>query len=244
MLASRRLRMRSWMYHHLGTTAHGAPKSCDSRTQRQPRGCLRSHIFRHHSRFMRGGGSCFGRGYLGRFVSRTRGGAAAIIVGVAGHVWARLVVGPFMSIRLIIASVNSWSSPSGSAMRGEGFGPPSVCSTLKTGRLRSATRLPADPDQLVFPARDDGYLTTFEYRRWFDPAAKDIGVPGLVPHELRHTCASLAIAAGANVVAVQRLLGHATVSMTLDRYGLLVLGRLDQGSGIAECRSGGCPTAC
>ena len=40
-------------------------------------------------------------------------------------------------------------------------------------------------------------------------------------HELRHSCASLAIASGANVLAVQRLLGHATASMTLDRYGHL-----------------------
>ncbi len=46
-------------------------------------------------------------------------------------------------------------------------------------------------------------------------------MPGLVPHELRHTCASLAIAAGANVLAVQRLLGNETASMTLDLYGHL-----------------------
>jgi len=64
-------------------------------------------------------------------------------------------------------------------------------------------------------------LTSFEYRQAFDPAAKAIGLPGLVPHELRHTCASLAIAAGANILAVQRLLGHETASMTLDLYGHL-----------------------
>jgi integrase len=79
----------------------------------------------------------------------------------------------------------------------------------------------AEPDQLVFPGRDDGYLTDFEYRRWFDQAAKEIGVLGLTPHELRHTCASLAISAGANIKAVQRLLGHETASMTLDEYGHL-----------------------
>lgn len=32
---------------------------------------------------------------------------------------------------------------------------------------------------------------------------------GLTPHEMRHTAASLAISAGANVKAVQRMLGHA-----------------------------------
>jgi integrase len=78
-----------------------------------------------------------------------------------------------------------------------------------------------DPDRLLFPGRDGGYITNFEYRRAFDPAAKEIGMPGLVPHELRHTCASLAIAAGANVLAVQRLLGHETAAMTLGLYSHL-----------------------
>jgi integrase len=85
-----------------------------------------------------------------------------------------------------------------------------------------------EPDLLVFPGRDQGYLTDFEYRRWFDRAAKEIGVPGLTPHELRHTCASLAISAGANIKAVQRLLGHETASMTLDEYGHLYSDDLEQ----------------
>ena len=58
---------------------------------------------------------------------------------------------------------------------------------------------------------------------------------GLPPHDLRHTAASLAQAAGANVKAVQRMLGHASASMTLDVYAGLfgddldaVAHRLDQ----------------
>ena len=45
-----------------------------------------------------------------------------------------------------------------------------------------------------------------------------MGLAGITPHDLRHTAASLAIAAGANVKAVQRMLGHASASMTLDVY--------------------------
>ncbi|MCH9736231.1 MAG: tyrosine-type recombinase/integrase [Actinomycetia bacterium] len=41
-------------------------------------------------------------------------------------------------------------------------------------------------------------------------------------HDLRHTCASLAISSGANAKAVQRLLGHKTAVLTLDRYGHLL----------------------
>lgn len=82
--------------------------------------------------------------------------------------------------------------------------------------------LPSDPDALVFPSRKGRHLTIGEYRWVFDKAASDIGLSGLVPHELRHTCASLAISAGANVKAVQTLLGHASAVMTLDLYGHLL----------------------
>jgi integrase len=55
-----------------------------------------------------------------------------------------------------------------------------------------------------------------------------VGAPGLVPHELRHTCASLAFrSAGASIKAVQALLGHKTATMTLDRYGSLYESDLD-----------------
>lgn len=42
--------------------------------------------------------------------------------------------------------------------------------------------------------------------------------PRVTAHDLRHTAASLAISAGANVKAVQRMLGHKSAAMTLDTY--------------------------
>lgn len=63
--------------------------------------------------------------------------------------------------------------------------------------------------------------------RVFVPAAKQIGMPGLTPHDLRHTAASLAVQAGANVKAVQRMLGHASATMTLDVYAGLFSDDLD-----------------
>ncbi len=62
----------------------------------------------------------------------------------------------------------------------------------------------------------------------FDAAAEAVGIGGLTPHELRHTCASLAIAAGANVKVLQTLLGHKTATLTLDRYGHLFPDDLDR----------------
>ncbi len=53
---------------------------------------------------------------------------------------------------------------------------------------------------------------------WFAKAVTESKVPRVTPHDLRHTAASLAISAGANVKAVQRMLGHASAAMTLDLY--------------------------
>ena len=52
-------------------------------------------------------------------------------------------------------------------------------------------------------------------------------MPRVTPHDLRHTAASLAISAGANVKALQRMLGHASAAMTLDRYADLFEDDLD-----------------
>jgi hypothetical protein len=53
---------------------------------------------------------------------------------------------------------------------------------------------------------------------WFAKAVAESGVPRTTPHDLRHTAASLAVSAGANVKAVHKMLGHASAAMTLDIY--------------------------
>ena len=68
-------------------------------------------------------------------------------------------------------------------------------------------------------ARSGSWIRGKVFRRgWLDPAAVYIGEPGLTPHELRHTAASIAVSLGANVKAVQRMLGHASAAVTLDVY--------------------------
>lgn len=84
------------------------------------------------------------------------------------------------------------------------------------------------PEDRVFCAPGGGVLRVNNFRsRVFDRAAVAAGVPGVTPHELRHTAASLAVAAGANVKAVQRMLGHASAAMTLDVYSGLFGDDLD-----------------
>jgi site-specific recombinase XerC len=83
-------------------------------------------------------------------------------------------------------------------------------------------------EDLVFTTPTGAPLRTRNSRRdWFDAAAAEIGEAGLTPHELRHTAASLAVSAGANVKAVQRMLGHASAALTLDRYADLFDDDLD-----------------
>jgi len=64
-------------------------------------------------------------------------------------------------------------------------------------------------------------------RRVFDPACERAGITGVTPRDMRHTAASLAVSAGANVKPVQRMLGHASAAMTLDVYAPLFDADLD-----------------
>ncbi len=101
-------------------------------------------------------------------------------------------------------------------------------------------------DNLVFTTSRGAVLRNLNWRRdCFDRAAASAGLAGLVPHELRHTAASRAVSAGANVKAVQRMLGHASAAMTLDVYSGLFDDDLD---GVAEwldaaARASGAPRA-
>jgi len=97
---------------------------------------------------------------------------------------------------------------------------------------RSATGEPylagKRPDDLLFTSPDGEVMRNRNARRaWFNRAATETGVARLTPHELRHTAASLAVKAGANVKALQRMLGHASAAITLDIYADLFDDDLD-----------------
>jgi integrase len=71
----------------------------------------------------------------------------------------------------------------------------------------------------VFGCRHGGYLPRPKSSNgWFTRAVKAAGVQAVTPHDLRHTCASLAVSAGVNVLALARMLGHKDPSVTLRVY--------------------------
>lgn len=83
---------------------------------------------------------------------------------------------------------------------------------------------------LVFTAPEGGVLRIATFRtRAYQKAIKSLrptdedgnvttDFPRATIHDLRHSAASLAISAGANVKAVQTMLGHASAVLTLDTY--------------------------
>jgi integrase len=79
-----------------------------------------------------------------------------------------------------------------------------------------------DPESLVFTTDHGTPLLSSNFRRWvWSPAMTQLGEQGLRIHDLRHTCASLLIDAGAHVGHVREHLGHSSIRVTIDVYGHL-----------------------
>jgi integrase len=120
-----------------------------------------------------------------------------------------------------------WGTPTSWERRSVPF--PSVLSEELAALMGGKGR-----DDLVFSDQRGGVLRNSNWRaRVFRPAVKrcqavDDRFPTITPHDLRHTAASLAVSARANVKAVQRMLGHAKASMTLDTYADLFDEDLDE----------------
>ncbi|THV43564.1 tyrosine-type recombinase/integrase [Glycomyces buryatensis] len=87
-----------------------------------------------------------------------------------------------------------------------------------------------EADRLVFTSPNGGVMRAANFRtRVFDRAVGEAKLSGAMTiHKLRHTAASPAIAAGADIKVVQQMLGHASATMTLDVYGHLFPDRLDE----------------
>jgi len=114
-----------------------------------------------------------------------------------------------------------WSAPKDHQRRSVPF--PEFLVADMTGRIDGK-----GSDDLLFQTNAGTPVRVRSMRRdWFDLAAKVVGIEGLTPHELRHTAASLAVSAGANVLALQRMLGHEKPSTTLDVYSDLFDDDLD-----------------
>jgi len=89
----------------------------------------------------------------------------------------------------------------------------------------SARKLAAEdttPRALVFPSRVGTVLDHHRPGAALAVACKAAGVPVVSPHALRHAHASALLAAGVDLAAVSRRLGHGSVAVTAEVYAHLL----------------------
>ncbi len=68
-------------------------------------------------------------------------------------------------------------------------------------------------------------------QRSFRPLLTKAGLPRIRFQDLRHTCATILLSQGVHAKFVEELLGHSTISITLDTYSHVLPG---MGDGLAD----------
>ncbi|HEY4895907.1 MAG TPA: site-specific integrase, partial [Solirubrobacteraceae bacterium] len=91
----------------------------------------------------------------------------------------------------------------------------------------------ANPDGLVFGRGGVPFCASSVSERALR-AWKAVSLQPICLHDCRHTFASLMIAAGVNAKALSTFMGHANISITLDRYGHLMPGAEDEAAGLMD----------
>jgi integrase len=71
---------------------------------------------------------------------------------------------------------------------------------------------------LVFPNTVGGFARPDVLVSQFKKLLKDTGLPDMRFHDLRHSAATILLSMGVHAKVVQELLGHTTISMTMDTY--------------------------
>jgi integrase len=71
-------------------------------------------------------------------------------------------------------------------------------------------------------------------RRSFYPLLERAGLPRMRFHDLRHTAATLLLAQGVHPKIVQEMLGHSTISLTLDTYSHVIPGLQEEAAAKME----------
>ena len=108
---------------------------------------------------------------------------------------------------------------------------PSVDDALRHVAARAVERDRYAPDELVFATIRGTPLheSNFNRRVWRQALEHaGVGDVGYRFHDLRHTCVSRLVAAGADVKLVQAVAGHASPLITLTRYSHLLDARITE----------------
>lgn len=87
-------------------------------------------------------------------------------------------------------------------------------------RLRAGASW-VDPD-IVFNDNGGNFLKYPTFLRHFHRLLKDVGLPHMHFHDLRHSAAVMLLSMGVSPLVVQELLGHSDIKMTLGVYGHVI----------------------
>jgi integrase len=77
---------------------------------------------------------------------------------------------------------------------------------------------------IIFATENGTYFYPRNLLRHFQSILGKIGLPKIPFHNLRHSCASYHLAVGTNPKIVQELLGHSSITITLQTYSHLLPG--------------------
>jgi integrase len=153
---------------------------------------------------------------------------------VLGLRWCDLdLAAPRLSVIQTLISVGgaaSFSTPKTARGRRAVALDSTTVSALRAHRIRQLEERMAlglgapSTDGLVFADIDGGPLHPSRFSEGFDRLVKAAGAPRINFHGLRHTHATLALAAGIHPKVVSDRLGHSTIAVTLDLYSHTVPG--------------------
>jgi integrase len=182
---------------------------------------------------------------LGRFLATAQGERLCAMFRVAATTGLRrgeVMALTWRGVNLDNATVSVTQQLSRQADGSYGFGRPKTARSrrliaidagtvaeLRRHRARQAQeRLQWGADyrehDLVFAREDGSALSVDGIGNLFDRLAKRAGLRRLRFHDLRHTAATMALAAGIHPKVVQERLGHSSIAMTMDTYSHALAG--------------------
>lgn len=97
--------------------------------------------------------------------------------------------------------------------------PEALTESLKQLKARQLVEGVSDPEGIVFLNPFGRRLDPKYVRDSLADLCKEAEVSAISPHKIRHTAATLALGATGDLHAVQKMLGHAQISLTANLYG-------------------------
>ncbi len=98
---------------------------------------------------------------------------------------------------------------------------PAVVEALRAQQLEQSYRGKVTPEGYVFTSRFATPMSEATFRDHLHRVCKALGLPPVHWHDLRHSAATIMLANGVPVQLVSKILGHASIQITIDVYNYI-----------------------